>query len=112
MHFGLLKKWCCSAYGSHITVCQKPADGDGSQPWPRPLPAWLQLLGRMRCRRVNKTNGKTAEEIMLGQCRRYTWNVQAFRWYGMLSSFSYGKLLMLSAWLTAENKGGNTLNLD
>lgn len=55
---------------------------------------------------------KTAEEIMLGQCWKYTWNMPAFRWYGMLSSFSYGKLLLLTARLTAENICCNVLNLD
>lgn len=46
VHLGLLKKWGCGAYGNHITVCQKPADRDGSQAWP--LPAWLKLNERER----------------------------------------------------------------
>lgn len=71
-------------------------DGDGSQAWP--LPAWLKLNGRMKERDEDKS--KTAEENLLSQCWRYTWNVQAFRWSGMLSSFSHGKLLLLT---TLEN---------
>lgn len=86
-------------YGDHTTIYQKPVDS--SQIWP--LLAWLQSIGCMSW---------TPEVLVLGRCWRYTWNVQASRCCGMLSSFSYGKLLILSAQLTAENKGCSALNLD
>lgn len=65
----------------------KTGDGDGCQFWPRSA-----TVDRVYEQLVKKTKSGAASEIMSGQRWKNTWNTQAFRWYGMLSSSSYGKL--------------------
>lgn len=59
--FEIVKKWAHSAYGNHITVCEKLGDGHSSQFWP--LPAWLQLSKRMKERKEDKERDRIKDHV-------------------------------------------------